>query len=162
KASANRRMPSARPISVTARRPSRYNWALEPHLLEGARTMASPDTDKNLLFGVLAFQADLLDAQQFAEDCSAWAAKKDVPLADLLVERGWLTSQDRADVERLLERKLKRHRGDVQASWADIKHLLADPVVQQSLNGLAGPDPNATQALTLPVPGGTLARTAVP
>jgi hypothetical protein len=62
--------------------------------------------DRNLLFGVLALQADLLDAAQFAEACSAWAARKDTPLGDLLVQRGWLSAADRADVERLLERKL--------------------------------------------------------
>jgi hypothetical protein len=45
-------------------------------------------TDRNLLFGVLALQADLLDARRFAEICSAWAGRKDVALADLLVERG--------------------------------------------------------------------------
>jgi len=45
----------------------------------------SPDTDRNLLFGVLALQADLIDAAQFAEACSGWAGRKDVPLADLLV-----------------------------------------------------------------------------
>src|SRR3954454_11262607 len=55
-----------------------------------------PDTDRNLLFGVLALQADLLDAAQFAEACSAWAGRKDVPLADLVVRRGWLTAEDRA------------------------------------------------------------------
>ena len=38
-------------------------------------------------FGVLALQADLLDSARFAEACSAWAARKEVPLADLLVER---------------------------------------------------------------------------
>jgi hypothetical protein len=65
--------------------------------------------DKNLLFGVLALQADLLDAARFAEACSAWAARKDTPLADLLVERGWLTPEDRADVDKLVARKLKKH-----------------------------------------------------
>jgi serine/threonine-protein kinase len=114
------------------------------------------------LFGILALQSDMLDAAQFAEACSAWAARRSGSLADLLVERGWLTPQDRVDIERLLERKLQKHRGDVQASLADVQHLLADPVVQQSLNGLAGPDPNATQALTLPVPGGTRPRADVP
>src|SRR5262245_46193066 len=47
--------------------------------LLGARAMS---TDQNLLFGVLALQADLLDAPRFAEACSAWAARKDLPLAD--------------------------------------------------------------------------------
>jgi tRNA A-37 threonylcarbamoyl transferase component Bud32 len=78
--------------------------------------MAPPSTDRNLLFGVLALQTDLLDPSRFAEICSAWAGRKDTPLADLLVERGWLTPQDRADVERLLERKLHKHAGDEHAS----------------------------------------------
>ncbi len=46
--------------------------------------------DRNLLFGVLALQADLLDNDRFAEACSAWAVRKDTPLASLLVDRGWL------------------------------------------------------------------------
>src|SRR5437868_5923815 len=33
------------------------------------------DTDRNLLFGVLALQVDLIDPARFAEVCSAWAAK---------------------------------------------------------------------------------------
>jgi hypothetical protein len=41
------------------------------------------DTDRNLLFGVLAIQAGLLDAAQFAGACTAWAARKEVLLADL-------------------------------------------------------------------------------
>ena len=57
------------------------------------------DTDRNLLFGVLARQADLIDDGQFARACSEWAGRKQTPLADLLLERGWLTPSDRADVE---------------------------------------------------------------
>ena len=53
------------------------------------------ETDRNLLFGVLALQADFIDNQQFAEGCAAWAARKSTPLADLMVERGWLTATDR-------------------------------------------------------------------
>jgi hypothetical protein len=62
------------------------------------------DSDRNLLFGVLALQADLLDDAQFARACSEWAGRKDTPLAELLVERGWLTPEERADVEKLLAR----------------------------------------------------------
>jgi eukaryotic-like serine/threonine-protein kinase len=64
--------------------------------------------DQNLHFGVLALQAGLLDARQFADACAAWATRLNGVLADLLVERGWLTADDRADVERLLERKLRK------------------------------------------------------
>jgi hypothetical protein len=77
-------------------------------------------TDRNLLFVVLALQADLLDAEQFDEACSAWAARKGTPLADLLVERGWLTEEDRAHVEYLLQRRLRKHEGDAHASLAAV------------------------------------------
>jgi serine/threonine-protein kinase len=98
--------------------------------------MAPESTDRNLLFGVLALQADLLDARQFVEACSAWAGRKDAPLADLLVERGWLTTRDRDDIERLLERKLKKHSGDVHASLAAV----AGPDVRQALTGVGDAD----------------------
>jgi PAS domain S-box-containing protein len=112
------------------------------------------DTDRNLLFGVLALQADLLDNDQFAEACSAWAARKETPLADLLLERGWLTAEDRGHVEYLLERKLKKHGGDAHASLAaipdDIKRVLAtieDDDIQRSL--ARGPLPTASQLPTI-------------
>jgi serine/threonine-protein kinase len=106
------------------------------------------DTDRNLLFGVLALQLDLIDRDQFVQACAAWTTRKETPLADLLVERGWLTAGDRADVERLLERKLKKHSGDAHASLAAVANdgvrrvlaVLDDPAVAQSLAGLSPPD----------------------
>jgi serine/threonine-protein kinase len=103
------------------------------------------DTDRNLLFGVLALQAELLDAPRFAEACAAWAARKNIALADLLVERGWLTADDRALLNQLLERRLRKHGGDVQSSLAaaaddQARRLLAaldDSAVQGSLAGLS-------------------------
>jgi hypothetical protein len=111
------------------------------------------DADRNLLFGVLALQADLIDPEKFARGCSDWAARKERPLADLLVERGWLSPEDRADVEKLLQRKLAKHKGDVRASLAQVasdpvKRTLAgvaDADVRQSLDGLT---PSLPQALT--------------
>jgi signal transduction histidine kinase/DNA-binding response OmpR family regulator len=95
-----------------------------------------PDTDRNLLFGVLALQVDLIDQTQFVEVCATWAARKQTPLGDLLVERGWLTAADRTDVERLLERKLRKHGGDVRAGLSAV----AGEAVRQSLAGLEDGD----------------------
>jgi serine/threonine protein kinase len=114
------------------------------------------DTDRNLLFGVLALQADLLDNDRFAEAYSAWAVRKETPLADLLVQRGWLTPEDRADVERLLERKLKKHGGDARAGLNEatpepVRRSLAglgDAEIQQSLAGTATPVPGEVQLPT--------------
>jgi serine/threonine-protein kinase len=100
------------------------------------------DTDRNLLFGVLALQADLIDCRQFVEACTLWTTRKGVPLAEVLVERGWILPADKAHVDYLLQRKLQRHDGDVRASLAavpdDLRRSLAalgDPDIRQSLAG---------------------------
>ncbi|HEY2838004.1 MAG TPA: serine/threonine-protein kinase [Pirellulales bacterium] len=107
--------------------------------------MTSAATDRNLLFGVLVLQADLIDPARFAEACSAWAARKETELADLLVERGWLTPADRIDVERLLERKLKKHGGDAKAGLAEVTtddlrqtlSVITDPEIHKTLGEIA-------------------------
>jgi serine/threonine protein kinase len=108
------------------------------------------DTDRNLLFGVLALQADLIDAAQFAEVCTAWTARKDSSLSDLLQERGWLTDSDKAILDLLIARKLTRHGGDVHASLAaaadrDVQRVLAalkDSDIERTLSALARPNPS--------------------
>src|SRR5262245_956308 len=87
-----------------------------PH--PGGPLMSPADADRNLLFGALALQADLLDAPRFAEACAAWAARKDVPLAELLVTRGWITAQDRAVLDHLLGRRLEKHGGGARLTLA--------------------------------------------
>jgi eukaryotic-like serine/threonine-protein kinase len=117
---------------------------------------AGPSADRNLLFGVLALQADLLDAARFAEACIAWSARKNTPLASLLVERGWLTPEDRDGVEQFLERKLKKHAGDVRASLAEVMSdpvrqtltIVADPVLHQTLSAIA-PEKSVHEKVTV-------------
>jgi serine/threonine-protein kinase len=111
---------------------------------------ALESTDANLLFAVLALQGDLIDAARFVEGCTAWAARKDRPLADLLVERGWISEDDRRLVRELMERKLRRHDGDAEkglraaaASSSDFRRTVAslregveDGDLQRTLAGL--------------------------
>jgi tetratricopeptide (TPR) repeat protein len=78
------------------------------------------NTDRNLLFGALAVQADLLPPRRFVEACSLWANRSEKPLADLLVQRGWLTAEACQEIETLLQRKLDKHHGDVQAALAEV------------------------------------------
>jgi hypothetical protein len=117
----------------------------------------SPDyTDRNLLFGVLALQAALIDSQQFAEACASWATRRAVPLADVLVERGWLTDADRAHVDYLVERTVRKHGGDVRASLAAaagdqaVRTLtgLDNPAVRESIAGLTPRGAESQQATT--------------
>ena len=68
-------------------------------------------TDRQLLFGVLALQLEIISVSQFAEACTVWASRKDQSLSALLLERGWMREQDRTDIERLLTRKVDRRGG---------------------------------------------------
>ena len=119
------------------------------------------DTDRNLLFGVLALQADLIEPNQFIEACLLWTSRKDVPMADLLVERGWIVPDDKAHVDYLLGRKLHKHGGDPRASLAaipdDVKRSLAalgDHDIRRTLAGLPVQAEAAHQAATVDhVPG---------
>jgi serine/threonine-protein kinase len=91
---------------------------------------ASVDTDRNLLFGVLALQTHRIENTQFVEICKAWASRKVIPLADLLLERGWITPVDRAEIEAKLEDTLRAHNGDAHASLfahadAEVRRVLA-------------------------------------
>src|SRR5262245_66108590 len=104
--------------------------------------MTKSTGDRNLLFGVLALQADLIDPAQFVEACSAWAARKDAPLADLLVERGWLSPGGRDAVEVLLRGKLRKPGGDPSQSLAAV----ADDEARRALAEVA--DPGIHEALT--------------
>src|SRR5262249_7297640 len=96
----------------------------------------SLNRDRNLLFGVLALQTGLLDSFQFTEACAAWAARRQATLADLLVERKWLTPIDRSLVNDLLDRAIERRGGDVRASLAAV----ADDAARHSLAAVANVD----------------------
>src|SRR5271165_2268101 len=99
------------------------------------------NVDRNLLFAVIALQDDLIDQTQFADVCAGWAMRLERPLADLLIERSWITEQDRADVERKLERKLKKNHGDARATLGAVAEIearevleaIASPQVRQSI-----------------------------
>lgn len=119
------------------------------------------DADRNLLFGVLTLQADLIDSAQFIEACLLWTMRKSDQFADLLAERGWIEPADRAHIEYLIERKLQKHGGNVHAGLAaipdDIKRSLAalgDDDIRRSLAGEPFPESRAAATIDF-VPGRT-------
>ena len=79
------------------------------------------DVDRDHLFGALALQADYINSRQFVDACAVWTSRKNIGLADLLMERNVLNGESRREVERLLIRKLARHRGDARSALADLK-----------------------------------------
>jgi tetratricopeptide (TPR) repeat protein/tRNA A-37 threonylcarbamoyl transferase component Bud32 len=113
-----------------------------------------PDADRNLLFGVLCLQADLIDGARFAEACSAWAGRKETPLAELFVERGWISVSDRAHVEYLIELKMRKH-GDARQSLGAV----ADAGVRDLIRDAQDPDFRETLTLLPPAPNYVLVTT---
>jgi serine/threonine-protein kinase len=101
-------------------------------------------TDRNLLFGVLAMQADLIDASQFAAACGTWSTRKTSPLSEILKQQAGLTDEDCAHIEYLLERTLKKHQGDAHQSLLAVAEPSAwralesvhDPDIRQTMDGL--------------------------
>src|SRR6266446_7810617 len=105
------------------------------------------ETDRNLLIGVLALQAGLIDSKQFVEACTLWTTRKKATLSDLLIERGWILASDVAPIEHLLRRNLEQHGGYAGATLVavddDVKRQLAaldDPEIQQCLTNLVQSD----------------------
>src|SRR4051794_38016091 len=73
------------------------------------------DTDRNLLFGVLAFQKGAIDADRLAETCVAISGDQTVSVPDRLVDQGVLTVDQKVELERTLDAELMAHGGDPDA-----------------------------------------------
>ncbi len=114
------------------------------------------DTDRNLLFGALTVQADLVDDGQLTEACTAWSAGEAETLADVMVNRGLITHDDRAAVERVLDRKVERRGGDVAGTLAATLGGPARPGATQADDGAT----NETQPMAA-APGGHVVLSAI-
>src|SRR5580704_12553998 len=79
---------------------------------------ASMDTERNLLFGVVAFQNGAVDADRLAETCAAWVEEPSQPLANLFVNRGLMTDEQKTELEKVVAHELDVHGGDPQATLA--------------------------------------------
>src|SRR6516162_1661820 len=99
--------------------------------------MAAVAADRHLLFGLLALQTGLIQQAQLVAAFHAWTCDKSRSLADQLVERGDLDGDDRAAVEALVARHLKRHGDDIEQSLAAVP---AGKSTREGLARLGDPD----------------------
>ncbi len=76
------------------------------------------DPERNLLFGVVALQNGVVDADRLAETCADWVGEPNQKLADLMMERGLMTVEQRTQLEEAVEHELATHGGDPQATLA--------------------------------------------
>lgn len=70
--------------------------------------MAATNTDRSLLFAVLAFQLRFISSEALVKVIRAWKLDPSQKLSDLLVEQGALDPQDRAPIEMALQRHLNK------------------------------------------------------
>jgi PAS domain S-box-containing protein len=99
--------------------------------------------DRNLLFGLLALQMDFVTREQLLDALNAWMLEKQAPLGEILCRRGALAEDDRADLDRLVDKHIKRHGDNPQASLAALR---VEPDVRQDLGRLEDPDVQASIA----------------
>jgi serine/threonine protein kinase len=76
------------------------------------------DTERNLLFGVVALQSGAVDVDHLVEATTAWVTKPTLPLADLFVNRGLMTDEQKTEVEAVVAHELEVHGGNPQATLA--------------------------------------------
>ncbi len=74
------------------------------------------NADRNLLLGVIALQNNFIDRHQLVTAFDRWVSDKRLGLAELLVESKAISSQDKGIIEALVDRHLRQHGGDPQAS----------------------------------------------
>jgi serine/threonine-protein kinase len=64
--------------------------------------------DQNLLVGIFAIQLGFIDATGFVATARAWIHEQGKPLVDVLVEKGWITEEDRNLLNRLVDRHIEQ------------------------------------------------------
>jgi serine/threonine-protein kinase len=109
----------------------------------------APAADRNLIFGLLALQMDFVNHEQLIDAMTAWMLQKQTPLGEILCQRGVLEEDDLADLDRLVDRHIRRHGGHPQASLAALR---LEPAIRQQLDRLQDPQVQASLACLAPAP----------
>ena len=110
--------------------------------------MPSSQSDRNVLFGVLALQMEFITQTGLIAALQAWTLQKSKLLGELLVELGHMSAEDRAALEPMVDRHVARHGGSAEQSLAALSSVsevaaelreLNDADVQHSLGHVAAP-----------------------
>jgi serine/threonine-protein kinase len=103
--------------------------------------MAAVDTDRNLLFGLLALQNGLIDQGALFAAFAAWTRDKGRLLADHLIDLGYLDASRRAVVEAIAGLHVQALGGDPGESLA---LLAVGRTTRERLAHIGGPEVEAT------------------
>jgi serine/threonine protein kinase len=114
--------------------------------------MAPVDTERNLLFGLLALQVGLIDQGALFAAFAAWTRDKGRPLADHLIDLGHLDAPRRAAVDAIAGVHVQALGGDPGRSLAV---LAVGRSTRGSLARAGGPEVEATLGHVGTAPGST-------
>ncbi len=103
--------------------------------------MSKAESERDLLFGLLALQTGLIEQDQLVTAFRAWTRDKSRPIADILVARGDLDAAQCAGIDGMVALHVKMHGGDVEKSLAVVP---AARSTRKDLAGLGDPDIEAT------------------
>src|SRR5690242_13332295 len=101
------------------------------------------NAERNLLFGILAFQNSFIDKRALVAAFNQWVARKTEPLGAILVDDGFLDASRRELLDALVAEHLKQHGGDAAMSLAAVSSLGS---VRSDLQELGDPEIGATLA----------------
>jgi formylglycine-generating enzyme required for sulfatase activity/serine/threonine protein kinase len=103
-------------------------------------------SDRNLLFGILALQMDFIGREALIAAMHAWVLDKAKPLSAILQDQGALAEDERAALETLVEKHLRKHGGDPERSLEAVASGGAPSSVRDELRRLGDPDLDASLA----------------
>lgn len=103
--------------------------------------------DRNLLFGVLAWQAGVINERQLLDGLKQWTFQKTQPLSDALIQVGALTADQKRLLEPMVDAQVQLHQNNVANALnalssitgiaGSLKQQIDDSDVQHSLGLLA-------------------------
>jgi serine/threonine-protein kinase len=102
------------------------------------------ESDRNLLFGVLALQMDFITRDALGDAMNAWLVQKHRALGEILEERGALAPADRCLLEPLVLRHIQQHGNDPARS---LTALSSRPTLRAALDPVKQADPDLQQSL---------------
>jgi serine/threonine protein kinase/formylglycine-generating enzyme required for sulfatase activity len=118
--------------------------------------MSQADTDRNLLFGIVALQMDFVAREALIAGMNAWALQKHKPLGQVLVEHGALSESRRALLEPLVQEHVRAHDDDPARSLAAVESANS---IRRDLARVADPDIRASLDAATAARGGEHAQT---
>src|SRR5712671_6538881 len=74
--------------------------------------MPVPNTDRNLLFGILALQMDFISRDALIQAMNAWVLEKSKPLEQILLDRKALSPDTHDLLKALVGKHLEMHNND--------------------------------------------------